>query len=232
MEGRYWLWLGARLLVAVVIVGWAGSYLIPGGSGEKEFQRALDAIRTVRSVRIATVADPTNTQHSDISWDLVCAQDAYRYKWHMVETNPKGPAQLDMEEVHVGSTEYDRQNEGAWQPHQFAAGVRSAQSICGRLGDGTESNMFPPFDTMIKRGILQKGDKKTVNGVRCREWLVTMKGGYSGLEHDTICLGLDDHLPYEMTVDYMHSRTVYSDYNSPFQLELPGPALQPASSTN
>ena len=27
---------------------------------------------------------------------------------------------------------------------------------------------------MIKRGV-QKGDKKTVNGVRCCEWLVTMK---------------------------------------------------------
>ena len=62
---------------------------------------------------------------------------------------------------------------------------------------------MPQIATMIQRGILQKGDKKTVNGVRCREWLVTMKGAPSGLEHDTVCLGLEDHLPYEMTVDWL-----------------------------
>ena len=66
----------------------------------------------------------------------------------------------------------------------------------------TDNGLMPQIATMIKRGILQKGDKKTVNGVRCREWLVTMKGGTSGLEHDTVCLGLEDHLPYEMTVDW------------------------------
>ena len=85
---------------------------------------------------------------------------------------------------------------------------------------------------MIQRGIIQKGDKKTVNGVRCREWLVAMKGAPGGLEHDTVCLGVDDHLPYEWTVDWVHSRTTFTDYNSPFHLELPDAAVQPASSTN
>jgi hypothetical protein len=232
MGERYWLWLGARLLVAVAIVGWAFSYLTPGGAGEKEFQRALDAMKTIRSVRIASVADPTKTQHSEISWDLVCAQNAYRYKWRLVESDPDRPAELNREEIHVGSTEYDRQKDDVWQPHQFASGVRSAQSICSQLAQGTDSNLMPAIATMIKRGILQKGDKKTVNGVRCREWLVTIKGGSSGLEHDTICLGLNDHLPYEMTVDWEHLHTTYSDYNSLQQIDLPPAALQPASATN
>jgi hypothetical protein len=84
---------------------------------------------------------------------------------------------------------------------------------------------------MIQRGILQKGDKKTVNGVRCREWLVTMKGGFSGLEHDTICLGLDDHLPYELSVDFENSHTSFSDYNTAITFDLPEAAVQPASAT-
>ena len=85
---------------------------------------------------------------------------------------------------------------------------------------------------MIKRGILQKGDKKTVNGVRCREWLVTMKGGFSGLEHDTVCLGLDDHLPYDLTVDWEHSHYSFSDYNAPINIEVPEAAVQPASTAS
>ena len=84
----------------------------------------------------------------------------------------------------------------------------------------------------VKRAIIDKGDKKTVNGVRCREWKVTMKGGYSGLEHDTVCIGMNDHLPYEMTVDWARSRTIYSDYNAPIQLELHEAALQPTSATS
>jgi hypothetical protein len=84
---------------------------------------------------------------------------------------------------------------------------------------------------MIKRGVIQKGDKKTMNGVRCREWLVTMKGGMTGLEHDTVCIGLDDHLPYEVTVDWAHSHSTFSDYNTPLQFDLPEAAVQPASAT-
>src|SRR5437868_6855522 len=91
MEGRYWLWVIARLLVAAAIVGWAASYLSPGGSGEKEFQKSLDAMKQIRSVRIVTVADPTGSQHSEISWELSCAQDAYRYRWHLAISDSDRP---------------------------------------------------------------------------------------------------------------------------------------------
>jgi hypothetical protein len=35
MDSRYWAWLVARLVIALVVVGWAASYLFSGGSGEK-----------------------------------------------------------------------------------------------------------------------------------------------------------------------------------------------------
>jgi len=68
-----------------------------------------------------------------------------------------------------------------------------------------------------------------VSGVRCREWLVTMRGGAIGLEHDTVCLGLEDHLPYEMTVDWAHARSTFSDYNAALSIEVPEAGLQPAT---
>jgi hypothetical protein len=228
MEGRYWIWLVGRLLVAVIIVGWAASYLTPGGSGEKEFQKTLDAMKQVRSVRVFAVSDPIANQHSESSYELACDQDAYHYKWRLVNSDPVRTSDTTNDTLQVGSVSYRRAADGSWEKTGYHAGT--AKAMCSNLGQGN-SNLFPEIATMIRRGILDKGDKKTVNGVRCREWKVTMKGGYNGLEHDTVCLGLKDHLPYEMTVDWEHSRAVYSDYNSPIQLDLPPAELQPASVT-
>jgi type II secretory pathway pseudopilin PulG len=230
MDSRYWLWLGARLVVAMVIVGWAASYLFPGGNGEKEFQRSLEAMKQVRAVRVATIADATATQHIEMSWDLVCSQDAFHYKWHLVESDPDKAADINQEEIHVGTTSYEHRPDDSWKPGISSIGSTNPSGVCKMLAQGTDSRVLPDLATMIKRGIIQKGDKKSVNGVRCREWNVTMKGGPSRLEHDTVCLGLDDHLPYESTVDWQHARTTYSDYNASFHLEFPA-ALQSASAT-
>jgi hypothetical protein len=51
------------------------------------------------------------------------------------------------------------------------------------------------------------------------------------LEHDTVCLGVDDHLPYEVVSSWQNSHTVYSDYNS-LPLALPEAAVQAASATS
>ena len=229
MEGRYWAWLGVRLLVGVIIVGWAFSYLSPGGgSAEKEFQRALDATKQVRSVRVLATADPEATLHMETLWEISCAQDAYRFKQHVVASTPEHPSESTREEVHVGPVEYEHKQDDSWQPHQFPVGVRTPGTICEKFATGGDTNIMPDIYTMIRRGILDKGDQKTVNGVRCRDWKITIRGG-TGLEHDTLCLGLDDHLPYEMTVDSQRLRTTYSDYNSSFQVEVPAAALQPAS---
>jgi|SRR5579863_4583514 hypothetical protein len=231
MDGRYWAWLGVRLLIGVVLVGWAFSYLNPGGgSGEKEFQRTLDALKTVQTVRVAQTADQLPTQHSEMLWEISCGQDAYHYKWHIVDTSSDSQPQIDRDEIHVANVEYDHLSDDSWSKGRYAGSAPTPRSICTRMNQGADAGLMPGIATMIRRGILQKGDKKTVSGVRCREWLVTMKGP-TGLEHDTVCLGLDDHLPYEATVDWQHLRNVYSDYNSPLQLALPESAVQPASAT-
>lgn len=229
MGDRYWLWLGARLLVGVAIVAAAASYLSPG-SGEKEFQTTLDAMKQVRTFRAVAAANP-GTQRNEWLWEVDCNRDLLHYQMHVADVNPDHPAQMNFEEMHVGNTEFLRQKDGSWAPNRYGSGGQSAKWLCGNLAQGTDSNLLPQIATMVKRGILQKGDKKTVNGVRCREWLVTMRGAPSGLEHDTVCLGLEDHLPYELTVDWEHARTSFSDYNAPIQMEVPTVTPQPAAST-
>jgi hypothetical protein len=224
MGDRYWLWVGARLLVGVVIVGWAFSYLNTNGSGEKEFQKTLDAMKQVHSFRATFLAAP-GTQQNQMLWEVDCNRDLLHYQWHVSDTNSS--SELNQEQLHVGYKQFDRQTDGSWVPAKYSSGP-VAKGICSNLSQSNDTNVFPPIATMIRRGIIQKGDKKTVNGVRCREWLVTLKAG-RGLEHDTVCLGLDDHLPYEMTVDWEHSHSAYSDYNAALQIDAPDAALRPAS---
>jgi len=229
MDGRYWLWIGARLLVGAVIVAWAVSYL-GTGSGEKEFQKTLDAMKQVHSFRMSYTASPVSTEHRDMLWELDCDRDLLHHHMHLQQTDPR-PFEMSQDETVIAGREYGRKDDGTWLPSHYGTASGSAKAYCNRIAQGVDSGLLPQIATMIKRGIIQKGDKKTVNGVRCREWLVTLKGGMSGLEHDTVCLGLEDHLPYEMTVDWEHSHTSFSDYNAALTIDVPDAAVQPASST-
>jgi hypothetical protein len=230
MGDRYWLWMGARLLVGVAIIAWAASYLTPGG-GEKEFQKTVDALKNVHSFRVAFTSNMMEVQHLEMLQEVDCTRDLLHQQQHVVQTASSiSTAQESMSDsLYAAGMEYARQKDGSWSKGQPAYRSDPAKDYCTSLAQGAENGLMPQFATMIKRGILQKGDKKTVNGVRCREWLVTMKGGNSGLEHDTVCLGVDDQLPYEMTVDWEHARSVFSDYNTPLQIDLPEAVLQPAS---
>ncbi len=228
MGGRYWMWVGVRLLIAAALVGWAASYM-GTGSGEKEFQKTLDAMKQVHSFRAATVATPL-TQHNEFLWEVDCGRNIVHYQEHIInkcaDDNPHcSNVDMSREEMNWAVYEYDRGSDGSWAASKYPSGNRT-RSLCGHLADGTDSNLLPPIATMIQRGIIQKGDKKTVNGVKCREWLVAMRGAPSGLEHDTVCLGLQDHLPYEMTVDWAASHTSFSDYNTAIQFDLPAEVVK------
>jgi hypothetical protein len=226
---RYWLWMGGRLLLGVAIVAWAASY-IGTGSGEKEFQKTLDAMKQVKTFRVgySAIGYPNPNQHNEMLWEIDCGRQIVHYQMHLAETSKTPPLEVNRDEMHVAGLEYDHKPDGSWSSGQYSR-ANSATGYCRSLADGTDSSVLPQIATMIKRGVLQKGDKKTVNGVRCREWLVTLRGGPSRLEHDTVCLGLDNHLPYEMTTDWNHAHYSISDYNAPIQFDLPAAALQSTS---
>jgi len=226
MDNRYWFWVLVRLGVGVAIVAWAASYLGPG-SGEKELQKTLDAMKQVHSFRVALTASP-GTQKNEMLWEVDCNRDLFHYQWNVADGS-RPEMGMSRDELHVANQEFDRQSDGSWSQPKYAIGGRGAKWYCSNLAQGSDSYLLPPIATMIKRGILQKGDKKTVNGVRCREWLIAMKGAPNGLEHDTVCIGLKDYLPYEMTVDWEQARSSFSDYNSPIRFDAPESVLQPIS---
>lgn len=59
---RYWFAIAARPLVGVIIVAWAASYL-GTGSGEREFQKTLNALKQVHTFRATVISSPANNLH-------------------------------------------------------------------------------------------------------------------------------------------------------------------------
>lgn len=232
MGNGNWSGIVMRLVVLGVIVAGAAIYM-GTGSGEKEFQKTLEAMKQVHSFRVAFAEIPEQGAHNDKSWDVDCGRDLVHYQGHMVATGGDNPHDFTQDQISVGNRNFEHRPDDSWTPMTIIPyNLAPAKFFCGNLERGRDTNILPSIATMIKRGILQKGDKKTVNGVRCREWLVAMKGGRTGMEHDTVCLGLDDHLPYELTVDWENSHSTFSDYNAPISFDLPEAAVQPASATN
>lgn len=224
-----WAWMAGRLLAILILGVWAASFF-GGGSGEKEFQKTLDAMKQIHSFRASYSGTPTGYMHADLLWEVDCLRGMVHQQQNYQSTQTDPPVETKRDEIYVGGKQYERMGDGAWSQVKIAWQGGSPKWYCVNLGQGTDNDVLPPIATMLKRGILQKGDKKTVNGVRCREWNVTMKGSSQpNLEHDTVCIGLDDHLPYEMTVDWQHSHSSFSDYNTAIQFDVPEVAVQPAS---
>src|SRR2546423_9538418 len=140
MGDRYWLWVGARLLVGVAIIAWALSYL-GTGSGEKEFQKTLEAMKQVHSFRAAYSATPPN-QHNELLWEVDCGRDIVHEQFDYIQTSTNPPSEMKQNKMIVAGREYDRQADGSWSKARYATGGGSAKWYCGSLAQGTDSNIL------------------------------------------------------------------------------------------
>jgi hypothetical protein len=226
MGNSYWVWTGARILVAAIVIVWAASYMSPG-SGEKEFQKTLDAMKHVHSLRASYTANLSGTR-SEMLWELDCTRNILHSQSHMV-TADNPPREFADDELNIGGYQYQRRN-GQWNI-AYRGGSQTSGNFCRHLVDGSDTGVLPPIASLIQHAILQKSDKKTVNGVRCREWQVTTKSG-PYFEHQTICIGLDDHLPYEVATEGGLTHSSFSDYNQPIEFDAPEAAVKPANATS
>jgi hypothetical protein len=230
MSERYYLWVVARLLVAIAIVAWAASYIGPGG-GEKEFQKTQEAIKHVRSFRMASSTHTPGDQRIETLWEVDCNSNIAHYRWHVTFADGDPSKEILQDQTFLAGRAYDRKADGTFVPARYSDASQGAKGYCNQIAQGADNAIFPQIDNMIRHGVIQKADKKTINGVRCREWHVTMRAGINRLEHDSVCIGLEDHLPYEVTDESTYSHATYSDYNVPIQIEVPDATVQPVNAT-
>jgi hypothetical protein len=228
MGNRRWLWMGATLLAAGLIFWGVGQAVNPSG-GDMEFKKTLESIKQVKSFRGAYIESASGSQHSERLWEVDCNQVIVHQQSHDSQGSSDSAFEMTGDELLVGEQRYSRDSDGSWENRGYAGERYSAKWYCDNLARGTVRDLLPDMYTMVSHAITEKGDKKTVNGVRCQEWKFAVRTAVLA-EDGSMCIGLDDHLPYEITTKN-GGHYSYSDYNRPIQFEAPAAVLQSASST-
>jgi len=221
------LWIGAGLLGACAIFWGVGQAVNPS-SGDTEFKKTLESMEQVKSFRGGYMGSASGA-HAERLWEVDCSRVIVHEQSHDQQSDIASAFDMKQEELLVGDQRYTRDSNGSWQNQGYAGDRGSAKWYCENIRRGTVRDLLPDIRTMISHAITEKGDKKTVNGVRCREWKFDIRTALSS-QTGSVCIGMDDHLPYELTMD--GGTYSYADYNKSIQIDAPDAAAQPASSTD
>ncbi|HTS37416.1 MAG TPA: hypothetical protein VMH04_17195 [Candidatus Solibacter sp.] len=215
---RFWI---VAMLAGAGLFFWGIGYVVSPNGGDLEFQKMLEATQHVKSFRGAYV---DTTQHTQRLWEVDCTRN--------IVHKQSRDAQSDIateDQILVGLDRYSHQSDGSWLKIADKHVIYSGGWYCDNLAQGNLRDLLPDARAMLRSAMFGKGDKKTVNGVRCQDWQFAMKASTSGVK-GTVCIGLQDHLPYEMTTDGTGHYS-YSDYNRPIDFEAPEAILQQVSVT-
>jgi hypothetical protein len=221
------LWIGAIVLAGLFC--WGVAYVMSPNGGDTEFQKMLDATEQVKSFRGLYVGNTQTSQHAEKLWEVDCTRAIVHKQWQEL---PAGADSMAMKEDYfmVGSDQkFTHNSDGSWEKSKYLSKLYSASWYCDNLAQGNLRDLLPDARRMLRSAMIGKSDKKTVNGIRCQDWHFAMESSTSGVK-GTVCIGLQDHLPYEMTTDD-GGRYSYTDYNQPLQFDAPEDVLQAASSS-
>jgi hypothetical protein len=224
------VWMGAILLVLGILTFWGVGYVLTGDGGDAEFQKMLEATKQVKSFRGVFVGSTVSTQHSERLWEVDCNRGIIHEQSSDLQAGTNPPVEMKEDKFLSGIERFVRQGDGSWKKTGDTHEMGSGKWYCENLAQATLRDLLPDTRAMLRNAMIGKGDKKTVNGVRCQDWRFVMKSATSG-QKGTVCIGLENHLPYEMTTDN-GGRYSYSDYNRPIEFEAPESVLQAAISTD
>jgi len=226
MSNSRWFWTGATLLLAGGIF-WAVDQAVSPSSGDVEFKKAAESIKQVKSFRGMYVDSASSTQHSERLWEVDCNRNIVHQQSRDLQINSDSDPEMKEDELLVGELRYRHDSSGSWE--NLGPATFSGTWYCETIAKGAPRDLLPDLLTMTRTGWFEKGDKKMVNGVSCREWKYDVRTSIS-VRKGSMCIGVNDHLPYEMTPEN-GGRYSYSDYNRPIPFEAPEAVLQSASST-
>ena len=213
-------WIVAMLAIGGLMFWGLGSLLTPN-NGDAEFQKMMEATEHVKSFR---GVDVDSAKHLENLWEVDCTHNLL----HKRSQTSTDPVEVKEDQLLVGIDRYDHDPDGSWVKNKDKHIIYSGQWYCDNLAQGTLRDLLPDVRSMLRSAMIGKADKKTVNGVRCQDWQFAMKSATSGVK-GTVCIGLEDHLPYEMTTD-SGTHYSYTDYNRPIQLAVPEDILRQSSS--
>ena len=217
------IWIGAGVLVAGLIFWGVGQAVNPS-SGDTEFQKTLEAMKQVKSFRGSY---SESVSHSERLWEVDCNRVVVHQHSNDAPSGADAGFAMREDVLLVGDQRFTHSSDGSWENEGYAGDRGSAKWYCDNMARATVSDLLPDIRTIVRHAMFEKGDKKTVSGVQCRVWKFAVRSAVMA-QQGSMCVGVEDHLPYEMIMDGGHY--AYSDYNRPIQFEAPDAVLQAASS--
>jgi hypothetical protein len=203
--------LAARLVVfglVVLLIYWA----MPS-SGVSEMRKMKEAMQNARSWRVQpVVAEPTKSVES--LTEVYCPSRVHTVTKSVLDEGGK-QIEDNSENIWIEGTSYGKKGL-RWVVSQEERS-RTASRALGPRGTDT---LLQPLDAILIAGKVRKGDKRMVNGERCREWIasVAAQGGW----RDEFVVGIgDDKLPREVFTPDRRLVESYTDWNAAIRIEAP-----------
>lgn len=201
---------GLAFAVAAALVLGFGYWMLAPGDGPAEFERSREAMRHMQSWKFTFTG--TMSGKSEIQAEVSCP-DA-----HVVRRQMDGPEDFAyLEYLFVDGVAYRRKAPGdAWEVTETAWGFEAA---CDQMRKGYDTrDLLPQFANIRLGGRFQieQGERKTVEGEKCRVWHLKNLLQAEAFRNEQICIGADDHLPRERVTE--NGRYTYTQWNAPISI--------------
>jgi hypothetical protein len=211
MEGKLASGLAARLVIfglVALLIFWA----LPD-AGLSALKKMNMALQNARSWRVQTVVtEPTKSVES--LTEVYCPS---RVRTVNKAVSDEGGRHYEdnSEDIWIDGTSYAKKGY-QWVVSQVE---RSRTASCA-MGPRATDALLQPLDLILTTGKIRKGEKRIVNGERCRDWVASVPAPAGWREEFVVCIG-DDELPREVFTPDRRLVETYSDWNAAIRIEPP-----------
>lgn len=188
-------------------------YYISPDSGVSALRKMNGALTNARSWKVHTVVnEPTKNIESTV--EVYCPSRLHSVQKSKV-TDGGMPVESSSEFIWIEGANYHRKGL-RWT----VTGEERMQTASCAMGPRASDTLLQSLDLILLNGKVQKGGKRLVEGVRCRDWILSVPVPSGWREEYSVCVS-DGDLPLEVHTPDRRMVETYSDWNSPIKIEAP-----------
>jgi hypothetical protein len=207
--------LASGLASRVVIFGLLALliYWAMPDSGVSEMKKMNAAMQNARSWRVQTVLEEP-TKNVESMTEVYCPSRVHSVSKAVYDEGGRH-FEENSESIWIEGTNYGKKGL-RWVTSQEE---RSRTASCAWGPRGTDT-LLQPLDAILIAGKVRKGDKRIVNGERCRDWIASVPAPAGWRDEFVVCIG-DGELPREVFTSDRRLVETYTDWNAPIRIEAP-----------
>ncbi len=204
--------LASRAIVFGMVLAFL--YYISPDSGVSALKKMNTALNNARSWRVHTlVNEPTKNIESTV--EVYCPSRVHSVQRSTI-TDGGTAIENTSEFIWIEGTNYNRKG-----LHWTLVHEDRMQTASCSMGPRGSDSMLQSMDLILFNGKVRKGDRRVVEGERCRDWILSVPAPGGGWRDEYgVCVG-DHDLPMEVFTPDRRMVETYTDWNVPIKIEAP-----------